>query len=86
MVVEKARDQRLNEYVPNRQGAKVLDTIKTGSRLIRGSTLKSFNWKTLLKAARYRDPTDTEVWGEVVDNEDFDDIQPMDMDMGSDGE
>ena len=86
MVTEKARDQRLNEYVPNREGTEVLDAIKTGGRLVKGSTLKSFNRKTLLKAARYRDPSDTEAWGEVFDDEDIDEIQPMDMDLGSDVE
>lgn len=85
MVVEKARDQRLNEYVRNRKGTEVLDAIKKGGRLIKGSTLDSFNRKILLKAARYRDPA-TEVWDEGIDDEDTDEIQPMDMDLGLDSE
>ena len=85
MVVEKARDQRLNEYVWNRKGTEVLDGIKKGGRLIKGSTLDSFNRKILLKAARYQDPA-TEVWDEGIDDEDTDEIQPMDMDLGLDSE
>jgi len=85
MIVEKARDQKLNEYVRNRKGTEVLDAIKKGGRLIKGSTLNSFNRKVLLKAARYRGPA-TEVWDEGIDDEDSDEIQPMDMDLGSDAE
>ena len=65
MIVEKARDQRLNEYAPNRKGDDVIDTIKKGDRLVRGSTLESFNRKITLKAARYRDPTIRWHWVKV---------------------
>ena len=83
-VVEKARDQKLNEYVLNRKGADVLDTIQKGDRLIRGSTLESFNRKISLKAARYRDPASTTTQGEDIDEEDIDEISVMDIDLGSD--
>ena len=86
MVVEKAQDQRLNEYVPNHKATEVLDAVKKGDKLVRGSTLKSFNWKISLKAARYRDPTDTEGQSEGSDNEDIDKILPMDINPGSDAE
>jgi len=85
MIVEKARDQRLNEYVPNREGTDVLDAIKKGDRLIRGSTLESFNQKIMLKAARYRDPTSTVAPVEGID-EDIDEIPPMDINLDSDVE
>jgi len=86
MVVEKACDQRLNEYVPNRKGSDVLDAIKKGDKLVRGSTLESFNRKILLKAARYRDPTNMTAPGEGVDEEDVDEIAPMDIDPDLDAE
>jgi hypothetical protein len=86
MIVEKARDQRLNEYVPNREGDDVIDTIKKGDRLIRGSTLESFNRKITLKAARYRDPNNTVALGESIDEEEIDEILPMDIDPDSDAE
>ena len=85
-IVEKARDQRLNEYVQNRKSTDVPDAIKKGDKLIRGSTLESFNRKILLKAARYRDPTSTTTQGEGIDEEDIDEIQAMDIDLGSDME
>jgi hypothetical protein len=86
MIIEKARDQRLNEYVPNRTGPTVLDAIKKGDKLVRGSTLELFNRKILLKAARYRDPIGMAGQGEGIDDEDIDDIPAMDIDLGSDAE
>ena len=86
VVSNKACDQRLNEYVPNRKGADVLDTIKKGDKFIRGSTLNSFNRKTLLKAARYRDPNNTPVLGECVDEEEVDEIAPVDISLVLDAE
>jgi len=83
MIVEKTRDQRLNEYVPDRKGTDVLNAIKKGDKLVRGSTLGSFNRKIMLKAARYRDPTSMTV---PVDEEDIDEIPPMDIDLDSDAE
>ena len=82
----------LSGWPPRRQAKRVRAEPRRyrGSRrhqdLVKGSTLKSFNRKTLLKAARYRDPTDTEAWGEVVVDEDIDETQPMDMVLGSDVE
>lgn len=85
MVVEKVRDQRLNEYVANRNGADVLDAIEKGDGLVRGSTLKSFNRKIKLKAARYRDPASTVSLDENIDDE-IDEIPPIDIDLDSDSE
>ena len=85
-VVEKARDQRLNEYTPNRKGADVLDAIKKGEKLVRGSTLESFNRKIALKAARYRDPNSTMAPVEDIDEEDIDEIPPVDIDLGLEAE
>lgn len=84
MVVEKAHDQKVNEYMASRKGPDVLDAIKKGDRLIRGSTLESFNRKIILKAARYRDPTGTAGLGETIDEEDVDEIAPMGIDLGYD--
>ena len=86
MVAEKACDQRLNEYVPNRKGSDVLDAFKKGDKLIRGSTLESFNRKILLKAAWYWDPTNMTAPGEGVDKEDIDEIAPMSIDPDLDAE
>ena len=86
MIVEKARDQKLNEYVPNCKGADVLDAIKKGGKLIRGSTLESFNRKIALKAARYQDPTGTMVPGGGIDEEDIDEIPQMDISLDLDVE
>jgi len=86
MIVEKARDQRLIEYMPNRKGTNVLDAIKKGDRLIGGSTLESFNRKIMLKAARYHDPTGATTLVEGIDEEDIDDIPPMDINVDSDVE
>lgn len=86
MIVEKARDQNLNKYMANRKGSDVLDAIKKGNRLIRGSTLESFNRKIVLKAARYRDPTGMAGSGEAIDNEDVDEIAPMGIDLDCDAE
>ena len=86
MIVEKARDQKLNEYVPNRKGADVLDAIKKGGKLIRGSTLESFNRKIALKAARYWDPTGAMALGGGIDEEDVDEIPQMDISLDLDAE
>lgn len=86
MVVEKACDQRLNEYVPNRKGTDVLDAIKKGDKLTRGSTLESFNRKITLKAARYRDPSNAMAPVDGIDEEDVDEIPPMDINLDSDTE
>ena len=67
----------------SRKSTKVLDAIKKGDKLVRGSTLES-NRKILLKAARYRDPTSTTTQGEGIDEEDIDEIQAMDINLGSD--
>ena len=48
--------------------------------------LESFNRKTVLKSARYRDPTNTLLLDEGIDEEEIDDIAPMDMDLDSDEE
>ena len=85
-IFEKAHDQRLNEFVPNRRGADVLDTIKKGDKLIRGSTIESFNRKIVLKAARYQNPSNTTMPVEGIDEEDVDEIPPMDIDLDSDVE
>ena len=86
MVVEKARDQRLNEYTPNRKGSDIVDAIKKGDKLVRGSTLESFNRKIILKAARYQDPTSMATPGGGIDDEDVDEIAPMDIDLDLDME
>ena len=86
MIAEKACDQRLNEYVPDRKGSDVLDAIKKGDRLVRGSTLESFNRKITLKATRYRDPTSVIAPSEGIDDEDVDEITPMDIDLDLDAE
>ena len=83
-IVEKARDERLNEYIPGRKGPDVLDSIKKGDKLVRGSTLESFNRKTVLKSARYRDPANMLLPDEGNDEEEVDDIPPMDMNLDSD--
>ena len=86
MIVEKACDQRLNEYVPNRKGTEVVDAIEKGGKLIRGSTLELFNRRIALKVARYRDPTHAVASSEVVDEDEIDEIPPLDMEIGSDVE
>ena len=86
MIVEKARDQRLNEYVLNRKGADVLDAIKKGGKLIQGSTLESYNRKIALKAARYQDPTGAMAPGGGIDEEDIDEIPQMDISLDFDAE
>ena len=84
--MEKARDQRLNEYVLNCKGADVIDAIEKGEKLIRGSTLKSFNRKVTLKAARYRDPTSIMASDENLDEEETDEIPQMDFNLDLDAE
>ena len=86
MIVEKAHDERLNEYVPNRKGAEVIDTIEKGGKLVRGSTLESFNRRITLKVARYRDPTGIVASGEGADEDEIDEIPPLDIEIGSDVE
>lgn len=85
-IVEKAHDQRLNEYIPNREGAEVIDAIEKGSRLVKGSTLESFNRRIALKAARYWDPTSLVAPSEGVDKDEIDEIPPSDIEIGSDVE
>ena len=85
-IIEKARDQRLNEYIPGRKGANVLDAFKKGDKYVRGSTLESFNQKIVLKAARYRDPNDAPALGEGVDEEEMDEIPPIDIVLNPDAE
>ena len=72
--------------MPNREGTDVVDAIRKGDRLVRGSTLESFNRKIILKAARYRDPNNTAALGEGIDEEEIDEIPPMDIDPDSDAE
>jgi hypothetical protein len=60
--------------------------LKKGDKLVRGSTLDSFNKKIALKAARYQDPTNTFLPDNHIDEEDIDDIPPMDMNLGSNGD
>lgn len=86
IIVEKARDQRLNEHVPGRKGADVLDAIEKGDKPVRGSTLESFNRKAVLKAARYRNPINAPALGEGVDDEEIDEIPPIDITLTSDAE
>ena len=86
MIMEKARDQRLNEHVLDRKGADVADAIEKGDKLIRGSTLQSFNRKIMLKAARYRDPTSMMALDETLDEEETDEISQMNFNLDSDAE
>lgn len=69
-----------------RKGSDVLDAIKKGDKLVRGSTLESFNRKIMLKAARYQDPTIVTSPVEGFDEEDVDEILPMNMDLDFDAE
>jgi hypothetical protein len=64
----------------------VTDAIGKGGKLIRGSTLESFNRRVALKAARYRDPTSTVASGEGIDEDEIDEIPPLDIEIGPDVE
>lgn len=86
MIVEKAQDQKLNEYMASHKGPDVLDAIKKGDRLIRGSTLELFNCKIILKAARYWGPASVAGLGKAIDEEDIDEIAPMGIDLDYDAE